>query len=505
LDEYDEDDIQSVEALDALAEGVLTVGKKINQKGLVLVDPRKSNVDYSSGIGRLTVISIRKSLIQTAEKQYSTKESKTDDIILPAPNTNLFVGALVQGYVAHVDERHGAFIRFLDDMTGLIPKKNGGLGLPLYETIVTRIKVIDDSKRPLRILLETITGSKKEQEKEQEKLPIKPGDKKSKAEITQIDFYEAILDVPDEALTSKKIRVLMHCTMKEAPEKKIKVQKKAKESSAERQMAKGHPFYGMKVGQKLSDLTVVSVRRRKGIVHVNVTDRDMKPRECADKGKTALPFVEQRAELRPGMVMSGVVTGVAAGNKGLYVQVSPFVKGFVPGLELSRDLKILNDMRRHVTIGSRIQCRVMDERQWHENRANCPFSSQHQQSWADRKSKQTENPQLFLSVIACEEETPKFSKPTRGDLVVGLVNKTLSQTLAPSLMLALRGGFVGRCCITELDEAGDWENMPLGNLSESSQSKAKSQNKEDDEEDSMDVDENDEESVEETEAKPSTM
>jgi hypothetical protein len=262
----------------------------------------------------------------------------------------------------------------------------------------------------------------------------------------------------------------------------------------------------MKVGQELSNLTVVSVRRRKGIVHVNVTDREMKPcEEGADKGKTAPPFVEQRTELESDMVISGVVTGVATGNKGLYVQVSPFVKGFVPGLELSRNLKILNNMRRHVAIGSRIQCRVMDERQWHENRANCPFASQHQQSWADRKSKQAENPQLFLSVIACEEETPKFSKPTRGDLVVGLVNKTLPQTLAPSLMLALRGGFVGRCCITELDEAGEWENMPLGNLAESSQSKVKSQNKEDDEEDSMDVDENDEESVEETEAKTSTM
>jgi hypothetical protein len=29
-------------------------------------------------------------------------------------------------------------------------------------------------------------------------------------------------------------------------------------------------------------------------------------------------------------------------------------------------------------------------------------------------------------------------------------------------MLELRGGFSGRCCITELDEPDEWVNMPLG-------------------------------------------
>jgi hypothetical protein len=71
MDEYSPDKIKSVEALDELAERVLTVGKKINQKGIILPDPRKSNVDYSSGIGTLATVSIRKNLIETAEEPYS--------------------------------------------------------------------------------------------------------------------------------------------------------------------------------------------------------------------------------------------------------------------------------------------------------------------------------------------------------------------------------------------------------------------------------------------------
>jgi hypothetical protein len=32
------------------------------------------------------------------------------------------------------------------------------------------------------------------------------------------------------------------------------------------------------------------------------------------------------------------------------------------------------------------------------------------------------------------------------------------------LMLSLRGGYMGRCCITELTDVDDWVNMPLGKI-----------------------------------------
>jgi hypothetical protein len=287
--------------------------------------------------------------------------------------------------------------------------------------------------------------------------------------------------------------------MKESAEKKVKSRKtKNAENSKEQRISKGHPFYGLKVGQTLVELTVVSCMRRKGSVYVQLTDRSM---EESDKTEaTVAPtFVARRPQLKPGMITSGIVTGVAAQNRGLYIQVSPVVKGFVPGLELSRDLTVLNDIAAQGLVGLRVKCLVMDEKQWHANRAKCPFASQNQQSWADRKSKQAKKPQLILSVIACEEESTDIAKPARGDLVVGRINKSLRQTLPPSLMVELRGGFVGRCCITELDEVDEWENMPLGRMPEPGQTKKDTENKAEDDEDSMDVDGNDGESDEESE------
>ena len=60
---------------------------------------------------------------------------------------------------------------------------------------------------------------------------------------------------------------------------------------------------------------------------------------------------------------------------------------------------------------------------------------------------------------------PNLDKPKRGDLLVGRIQKSLRATLPPSLMVSLRGGYVGRACITELDESDEWTNMPIGSAS----------------------------------------
>lgn len=72
---------------------------------------------------------------------------------------------------------------------------------------------------------------------------------------------------------------------------------------------------------------------------------------------------------------------------------------------------------------------------------------------------------LFLSVLSCSAENNFPSLPSEGDLVVGRINRFVPQMQAPSLTIELRGGFVGRCCITELDEPDEWLNLPLGNPS----------------------------------------
>ena len=509
LDQYSPEDIESVQALDELAERVLQIGKKINQKGIILTDPQKSNVDYSTGIGKLAVVSLRKNLIETIEAQYSKAEEEqpgSEDIFVPNPDAPLFVGALVKGYVAQVDQRHGAFIRFLDGMTGLIPKKNGGLRLNLYETIVTRIKTIDDSKKPQRILLENVSGgisSNTKAKKEELPLPFTPGDIIPKAKVTDVEFFKASVKFPELESSSETIHASIHCSMKESAYKTVKSRKRnnivvgGNVGIKEQQViSTGHPFYGLKIGHKFANLSVVSVNRHgrgKGIVHVQLADRSMG--EETNDESAAPTIVEERSELKPGMITSGIVTGVAPKNKGLFIQVSPFVKGFIPGLELSRDLAVLNNMSAQSLVGMRLKCRVMDDQQWHAIRAKCPFASQHQKSLKDRKSEQAKNPKLFLSVIACEEESASISKPGRGDLVIGKYNKALRSTNAPSMMVSLRGGYLGRCCITELEEIDDWENMPLGRMDEPRKTESNSDdgNTKENDQDSMDEDEKNEE------------
>ena len=53
-------------------------------------------------------------------------------------------------------------------------------------------------------------------------------------------------------------------------------------------------------------------------------------------------------------------------------------------------------------------------------------------------------------------------KPEIGALVVGRIDKSIPSLAPPDLMLDLRHGFIGRCCITELLETDDWTNFPLG-------------------------------------------
>jgi len=65
-------------------------------------------------------------------------------------------------------------------------------------------------------------------------------------------------------------------------------------------------------------------------------------------------------------------------------------------------------------------------------------------------------------LLGCDKKTAKASKPSPGDLIVGRIDRSLPSLSEPDLILDLRGGFVGRCCITELEEVDDWTNFPLG-------------------------------------------
>ena len=430
LDSFDPVDVVNAETLDALAKRVLTVGKKIKQKGLVLEDPQKQIVDYASGIGTMPVVSLRKALIQTREDQRSPTGVQSNEVpIVPSPNTNLFVGIHLLGFVVQIDTRHGAFVRFLDGMTGMVPKKNGGLQLRLYDTIVTKVTVIDDSVKPHRFLLEPVVGDEKPSStKQMSHTTLKVGDTIPKAKLSNIGFEQA-------SLTSgpNGDRLYLHSTSKSSDQFVIKRRKRslAKQFSGSKQtIAKCHPFYGLKNGQELKDLTVVSVQRNKVWVEEKNDDQDVL--------HGAPTFIEKTSQLKPGMKIKGIVAAYGKENNGIFVRVGPQVTGFISGLELSRDIELLNDLTLNVPLGAIIECIVIKLQ-------------------AKRSS---EEPFLLLSVLACESSSAVIPKPSSGDLVVGRINKSIDPVLAPSLMLDLRQG-IGRCCITELDEPDDWENMPL--------------------------------------------
>jgi hypothetical protein len=89
----------------------------------------------------------------------------------------------------------------------------------------------------------------------------------------------------------------------------------------------------------------------------------------------------------------------------------------------------------------------------------------------DHDSTKEDHKALFLSVLLVpggvsenKESGYKPTKPQRADIVVGHINKKSTMQGPPSLMLNLRGGLIGRCCITELTDENEWTNMPFGRV-----------------------------------------
>ncbi|KAG7347708.1 30S ribosomal protein S1 [Nitzschia inconspicua] len=463
MDCYDPLDVQSASSMNEMAARHLKVGKKINQKGIVMVDPKKSNVEYSSGLGRMATVSLRKQMILAKERQDDGIIPKDKNLpFVPSPTSELFVGALVVGFVTQLDPRFGGFIRFLGGMTGLITKKQGGLRLPLFNTVVARVKVIDDNFKPHRILLELDSEQNRPTSVDAMEDSIDVGDELSQVTVLDIDFFQATLRVTGRK--SKKVNFIMHCTSKETEPLTVKCRKKALKQVKDRQITKSHPFYGLKKGYTFERVTVVGKKRRKDRIDVFVTDKSTFS-ELAMDGGSSPQFVESISQLEVGTKTHAVVVSYATANKGVIVQVGPTVRGFIPGLELSSDLHVLNDLPSNLPLGAVLECLVLDREQWYKNRISCPLPLFYRNQVKKSLDKEgVDHNSLFLSVLECETKASKISSiPSEGDLVIGRINRSLPQIHAPSLMVELRGGFVGRCCITELDEPDEWSNMPLGN------------------------------------------
>lgn len=266
-----------------------------------------------------------------------------------------------------------------------------------------------------------------------------------------MNFRYAIVNVIDEAFADGRGRVRVHFTMAvpidsgddmTRKKKRKKNQTTDKTSTAsllsEEDDVKGtisedHPFYTWKKGGVVRNLTVVGIEIKEGLPYVELSNMN-------NSKEFKLWTIKQ---LKPGLSVSGIVSSYAPRNGGLWIQVSPGVQGLIPGMELSTDVSRLNNMKSCYPIGSRIEAVVTS----------------------------TKSEKLNLSVLLQEEYVIRPSefmteivKPKKGDTVIGRIHRSMAVIDGPSLMLNLRGRFSARCCLTELREIDDWENMPLGKI-----------------------------------------
>ncbi len=473
MDSYGDDLSNPPMELDGIAQRQLTVGKRIDAEGLVLSIPNGSDA--------LPIVSLRPSLIDIIKKNQSAKSSSAtgnDDfsIICPSPKSNIFMGEYIQGYVTRIDKRFGAFVRFLDGLTGLIPKLKKGLDEKLYDSILCKVTALDVTSSPPKILLKRVSES--EVTKKRKRLGAKGmggvsglfqvGNIVGNVKVVDINFARVKVYLLDKKanIDLSKVRTRIHVTMASAPPSKTKLSNKEKQFKDEHKIGKSHPFYSWKLGDVISDVRCVAVDNRDGVMYV----------ELANLAGPLPHVVSDPAHLPPGSVLSAIVTSISttpSSHHGLWVQVCPGISGFVPALELSADAGVLNDLQSSYKVGSRIKCCVMEGT--HTKKSPLLDHRRHHLQLDEHDDIVKEDHHVLdLSALLVPDDKnsndrkqPPFkpTKPQRGDAIVGRINTKARMIGPPSLMLNLRGNLTGRCCITELADVDSWDNMPLGNAS----------------------------------------
>jgi len=449
LDSHDVDTLKTPSSMDALAMKILTVGKKIAQEAVVLsTSNRHGNVSTP-------IVSLKPNLVETARTTSSASKNQID-VLLPKPSTSLFLGAYVRGYCVRLDPRYGAFIRFLDNLTAIVPKLKGGLDIGLYDTVLCKIVVMDVTSGTPKILLKHVQSlpthtpkNKKQKETGKNNIAdeLHPGDVVGDVKVDEMNFARAAVTILDKKFKGSTVKARIHMTMAnplKGPTITMPIHDNAtlEPDDDKEKITKYHPLYTWKVGSIVRDVRCVAIDVREGITYVELTNREV------NENKLDIPsplFVDSPSSLSENTIVSAVITSIANQNKGLWVQICPGISGFVPGLELCNDIQTLNNLKTHFMIGGKITCCVV----------------------GNKAEKGQFKRGVRLSVLEMERKKgkeKKTGKPIRGNIIIGRVNRYIKQQRSPALMIELPGGYLGRCDITELDEIDDWGNMPLGRL-----------------------------------------
>jgi len=385
-DEFPNEVVKCAASLDEFANQIISVGQKIEQKGLVLADPKKSSAEYASGTGKLTVVSIRPSFVRLLEDAGNS---------IPSPTSTIDEGDDIVGFVAHIDSKHGAFVRFLDGLTGLVPKKRGGLLLPLFHTLSTEVIAVDKSSSPPKILL-GLSDSKG-------KSAMKAGDVIAQAIVKSISFFKITVEVSEGK--NKGVVGFIHCTS--AGGRYFKPTDTIAEAE-EQEITRCHPFFEWKENQILKDLKVCSCGNLKNGSVVEFS----------------MPNCDSKWPPRQGETIAGIIMSVSP-TSGIEVALTSTISSFIAPLEVSNDVEKLRMNKRLFPIGARLQCNVLKHSKSH------PGS-------------------VRLSLI---RKKHNFEKEA---LAVGMITDKVKPSNSPAVMLEIGDGVYGRCCITELRDQVNW-------------------------------------------------
>jgi ribosomal protein S1 len=473
------------------------VGQTLDTEAVVLSTKHSSGFDQP-----ILNLSIKAKLIEAAKqeakkrkagdaaKQEATngKKAQSSRPFLPSSAVELFIGANVIGYVVRVDSRYGSFVRFLNNLTGIIPKSKQSEGgnskqLPLYSTVICRVKGLDmmegKSNRPPRILLQhkssegSLPLSDNDKKRESPLNKFKVGECVGAIKVLRVNAHRVKVEVMDRKYQSDeerdgKIEARIHVSMaiskktKDATAGSSKAKKIASDGNG---LTREHPFYKWNSGKVIqSGFHVVAIEERGGDVYVELSN-------APPSSKSLVKFFESEEQVKQGQVVSGVISEVDPKNQGLRIELSPGIHGFVSALELEEhDAHKLNHMKDYFAIGDRLEAVVL------------PSNPRASQKLARASIARVKD--VLLSVVLFkhnnDETEEQKSRPAKGALVMGHIKASLNLISPPALMFELRNNrgnsssdksskgddstMIGRCCVTELDDVKKWENMPLSEV-----------------------------------------
>jgi hypothetical protein len=287
--------------------------------------------------------------------------------------------------------------------------------LKRFCTIEAKVLIFDDSKSPPRILVGPPTYEHSMAD------PITVGETIPLAKVLDVDFNWLLVGWTHD---TQEVEGRVHCSMF----KPLTEPTTPPGGCDNRIISSCHPFWGLSKGDEIQNLKVAQSRRKKSVPSELVSD-------------SFEPFPTENS-MAVGDKVSGIIVDMK--DNGLVVRVTSSCVGVVPLLELSDKPNVLAVPTEYFPIGSRLHCVV---------------------SKVHKGEKQSSNlSEMFqFSVLRLHEESIGNDFPSPGDLIVGVVDRSTSQLIhPPELLLRLRKGRIGRCCITELEEMDEWKNFPLG-------------------------------------------